>query len=250
LIVLDSAVVLTISALTVSIKEERTRAATSSSTAFVPALRLGRLWQVRLGERARTWTIRPGDTADRDDALDIRRRVYDERFGDGHRPDGDDLDARAYLCVVRLADGTPVASLRVVGPDDRPLEIESALPPLEDMLGPDIRPSEMNRFSILPGWRTLGTGIHMALFQWAFSVIRRDRASHVLVLAPEDVRSIYSFLLFEPIGEQYMHPRVGVSCTPMVLDLRNMPSRYRTARPAFARLLDPDEAIAPELRVS
>ncbi len=206
---------------------------------------------MRLGERPRTWTIAPGGGTDRADALRIRRDVYGERFGTPWQPEEDALDARAFLCVVRLADGTPVASLRVVGPDDRPLELESGLPPLEKLLGADCRPGEMSRFCILPGWRTLTSGVHMALFQWAFAVARRDRYSHFLVVAPQDVLPIYSFLLFEPIPDAptYVHPWIDAGvCTPMVLDLRDVRRRYRAARHAFSRLLETDDALAGELR--
>lgn len=207
---------------------------------------------MRLGERPRTWTIAPGGDADRRDALALRRQVYEDRFGTPWQPEEDLLDARAFLCVVRLPDGVPVASLRVIGPDDRPLEIESALPPFDELLGPDARPGEMNRFCILPPWRSLASGVHMALFQWAFAIARRERFSHFLVVAPEDVRPIYSFLLFEPIpGRTYEHPWIAAGvCTPMVLDLRGLSARYRSARHAFTRLLEADDALAPELRPS
>lgn len=205
---------------------------------------------MRFGERPRSWSIRAGGDADRADALDIRRRVYDERFGTPWQPEEDALDARAFLCVVRLADGTPIASLRVIGPDDRPLEIEETLPPLDELLGRDARPGEMNRFCILPPWRRLSSGVHMALFQWAFALARRDRFSHFLVLAPQDVRPIYAFLLFEALGDvTYEHPWVAAGdCTPMLLELRNLRTRYRKARHTFARLLESDDALAPELR--
>lgn len=243
---------LTISRDAVSTENDRSGAPPKPSAAFVPALRLGRLWEVRLGERPRTWTIVPGGDADRADALAVRRVVYDQRFGTPWQPEEDALDARAFLCVVRLPDGTPVASLRVIGPDDRPLEIESAMPPFDTLLGPDSRPGEMNRFCILPPWRGLASGVHMALFQWAFAIARRDRFSHFLVVAPQDVRPIYEFLLFQPIPDtSYVHPWIDAGvCTPMVLDLRNLPSRYRAARHAFIRLLETDDALAPELRAS
>lgn len=208
---------------------------------------------MRLGDRPRTWTIRPGSGNDRADALQIRRDVYQQRFGTPWQPEEDALDARAFLCVVRLPDGTPVASLRVIGPDDRPLEIESALPPLAELLGRDCRPGEMNRFCILPGWRSLTSGVHMALFQWAFAIARRDRFSHYLVVAPQDVRPIYAFLLFETIPDRptYEHPWIDAGvCTPMVLALRDVRTRYRAARHSFARLLEVDDALAPELRTS
>jgi hypothetical protein len=211
---------------------------------------LGRVWQVRLGDRPRTWSIATGDDADRADALANRRFVYGDRFGTPWAPEEDALDARAFIAVVRLPDGRPVASLRVIGPDDRPLEIEQKLS-LDDVLPTGARPGEMNRFCILPECRRMGTGIHMALFQWAFALARRARFSHYLVLAPADVKPIYEFLLFDAVaGVTFEHPWVAAGmCTPMVLDMREVAVRYRDARHAFARLLEASDALAPELRV-
>lgn len=202
-----------------------------------------------MGAQPRTWTIAPGGDGDRADALAVRRRVYDERFGPSWPPEEDVLDARAFLCVVRAADGAPVASLRVLGPDDRPLEVESELP-LQDLLPTDARPGEMNRFAIVPERRPMATGIHMALFQWAFALARRQRFSHYLVLAPRDVGPIYRFLLFDPVpGYAFPHPWIATGvCTPMVLDLRDVGARYRAARHAFAPLLESQDALAPELQ--
>lgn len=222
-----------------------------TSAPFVPAIRLGRIWQVRIGDRPRTWTIAPGGDADRADALANRRFVYGQRFGTPWAPEEDALDARAFIAVVRLSDGRPVASLRVIGPDDRPLEIEQKLP-LGDLLPADARPGEMNRFCILPECRRMGTGIHMALFQWAFAIARRERFSHYLVLAPADVKPIYEFLLFDAVpGVTFEHPWVAAGvCTPMILDLRDVAGRYREAHHAFTRLLEVQDALAPELRAS
>jgi hypothetical protein len=225
--------------------------ASITSAPFVPAVRLGRIWQVRLGERPRTWTIEPGGDVDRADALANRRHVLAERYGRAAVPEEDALDARAFIAVVRLPDGRPVASLRVLGPDDRPLEIEQKLQ-VDALLPADSRPGEMNRFCILPECRRMGTGIHMALFQWAFALARRQRFSHYLVLAPADVKPIYQFLLFDPVpGVTFEHPRVAnVICTPMLLDLRDIAGRYRDARHSFTRLLEVQDALAPELRAS
>lgn len=216
----------------------------------VPAIRLGRIWRIGLGDRPRTWTIAPGGDADRADALAIRHRVYEERFGNTWPVEEDILDARAFLCVVRRPDGRPVASLRVIGPDDRPLEIDTMLR-LDQLLPADARPGEMNRFAILPECRGMSTGIHMALFQWSFALARRDRYSHFLVLAPRDVRSIYEFLLFHPISSlTFEHPWIPAGiCTPMVLELHDVSTRYHAARHAFAPLLERQEALAPELRI-
>lgn len=238
---------LTISRVAVSTGDATPRASRPPS-APVPAVRLGRVWRVVLGERPRTWTIAPGGDADRADALSIRQRVYEAQFGTGWPKEEDVLDARAFLCVVRRPDGEAVASLRVIGPDDRPLEIESMLP--LDELPAGARPGEMNRFAIVPESRRMSTGIHMALFQWAFALARRDRYSHFFVVAPRDVKAIYEFLLFRPVGNRtFPHPRLDtVFCTPMVLDLHDVQVRYHEARHAFASLLERQDGLAPELR--
>ena len=216
----------------------------------IPAIRLGRVWRVDLGVRRRTWTIAPGGDVDRADALAIRHRVYEERFGNAWPVEEDAIDARAFLCVVRLPDGRPVASLRLIGADDRPLELDPMLP-LPALLGADARPGELNRFAILRECRGMSTGVHMALFQWSFALARRDQYTHFLVLAPHDVRPIYEFLLFHPVSTQrFHHPWIPAGpCTPMALELRDVGARYQAARHAFAPLLDRQDALAPELRI-
>ena len=66
-------------------------------------------------------TFKVADAAERPLALALRREVYHEEFG--HLP-VDDLDERAYHLVARSENGEIIATLRIVGPEQRPFDIE------------------------------------------------------------------------------------------------------------------------------
>lgn len=204
-----------------------------------------RTWCVTLVGRTR-WTVALGDAGDREAALAVRRDVYRADLRAELPLAGDDVDARAHLCVVRTPDGSPVASLRIVAPEDRPFDIERHVE-LRSVLPADARPAEMSRFAVVPEQRAMGSGVHLAAFAFAFELAARQRWSHFVLMALDDTLAMWRWLQFEPTGLRFCHPGFHDRIAEvMALDLRDVAARYRVTRHALAGLLGrvQDAAVA------
>ncbi len=199
-------------------------------------------WSISLTEGKPGWLITPGTDADRVDALSVRYQVYCEELGYKWNSAQDEFDAQAVICVVRTGDGSAVASLRIVGPEARPFEVEKFVS-IEDILPANSWPAELNRFCVLPHLRTISSSVHVALFNFAFGLARRQRFSHFVLASKPSIEAIYRFLLFEVIeGRSFRHSGMGDERhNLMLLDLRNLSERYRQARHPFAHLMLADD---------
>lgn len=198
------------------------------------------IWKICLFDDRPGWHITSGSERDKADALEVRRQVYCDELGYKWELAEDGFDVRASICVVRTGKGRPIASLRIVGPRDRPLEVEQFVQ-IDDILPPNSRPGEISRFCVLPPFRRISSSVHFALFQFAFDLAQAERFSHFIVWAKPTIMPIYRYLLFQVVeGVSFRHPELGNDLHHvLVLDLQGLAVRYRRARHPFSALLEP-----------
>ena len=179
-------------------------------------------------------TFKVADAAERPLALALRRVVYQEEFG--HLP-VDDLDERAYHLVARSQNGEIIATLRIVGPEQRPFDIEryvdlGAFFPAERSLalvgGLCIRRDHrsVTRARFLP----------MGMFKLAYAFARKHKITDFLTYVYPSLVRFYRGAFFEPLVPAIEHPNWGTVCL-MHLDLEGLEARHAGPREAFARFL-------------
>lgn len=179
-------------------------------------------------------TFGVADAAERPLALDLRRIVYQEEFG---HPPVDELDERAYHLIARSQNGEIIATLRIVGPDQRPFDIEryvdlSAFFPAERLLalvgGLCIRRDHrsVTRTGFLP----------MGMFKLAYAFARKHKLTDFLTYVYPNLYQFYRGAFFEPLVPAFEHPSWGTVCL-MHLDLEGLEARHGRSREAFARFL-------------
>jgi Acetyltransferase (GNAT) domain len=182
--------------------------------------------------------ITRGGEEDRADALGLRSAIYCEELGYKWDAPEDEYDDGAFLCVFRTPDSQPIGSLRIVRPEQRPFEVEKYVR-IDDLLPQDSRPAEVNRFCVLPPFRSVSSLVHVAAFKFVFGLADDQGYSHFVVASKPSIEPIYRFLLFEPVeGRSFEHKELGGDLhNLMLLDLRVVAHRYREARHPFANLL-------------
>ena len=197
-------------------------------------------WRINFTKGSPRWLILPGTEADRSAALQVRWQVYCEELGHSWAPSGDSYDQRANLCVVRTAEDQPVASLRIVGPEGRPFEIDRYVP-IDDLLPKDSRPAEINRFCILRSFRSISSGVHLALFDFMIFLSRRESFSHFILASKPSIAPIYRYLGFEVVpGRSFAHAELGNQRHDlMLLELSRLPERYRDVGHPLGRFVGP-----------
>jgi hypothetical protein len=197
-----------------------------------------RAWRIKFTSSNSRWLIVPGTEADKLAALQVRWQVYCEELGHRWAPSGDPYDQRANLCVVRTPEDQPVASLRIVGPEGRPFEIDRYVP-IDDVLPEGSRPAEINRFCILPPFRSISSGVHLALFDFMIFLSRKEFFSHFVLASKPSIAPIYRYLGFEVVrGRSFAHAELANQQHDlMLLELSKLPERYRDARHPLGRFI-------------
>jgi len=180
------------------------------------------------------FTFKVASEPERRLALNLRRQVYRTELGH----DGiDSFDDRAYHLIACTANGDVVASLRIVGPESRPFDLESVAP-LIDLLGPSRRLGEISRFCIKPDLRhlTKGQSIHLGMFKLAYEFALRHSLTDFVTLALPHLSRLYSMALFRPLMAEIKHPTWG-PVQLMHLDLMRLADNRSSSADRMARFL-------------
>ena len=199
-----------------------------------------RIWKTCLTDGAERWKVAAGDDVDRADALLVRYRVYCEELGYRWDTAEDSFDARADICAIRARDGAAIASLRILGPEARPFEVER-FARIDHLAPQQSRLAEISRFCVLPPFRHISSFVHFAAFQFAFDLARLERFSHFIVWVKPSLEPIYRYLLFEAVEDarEFQHPDLGNALHRiLLLNLNGLAERYGKSRHPLAKLLD------------
>ena len=157
------------------------------------ALGIGQVWRIVLTNR--TWAIERGTALDRDAALEVREQLYCNELGYRWESREDRFDAGATIAVIRTQDGRVIGSIRIVGPEARPFEIEKYIP-IGDILPQDSRPAEVNRYCVVPAFRGIANSVHFAAFSFAIERAQLEQFSHFVIATKPALEPIYRDLLF------------------------------------------------------
>lgn len=140
-------------------------------------------------------------------AVDARRAIYTAEPG-YHGVDDFDRDARQITAMTEAGD--IVAACRMMGPEKRPLEIETAVD-LGELPGSQRRPAWIGGLWVHPAWRTLADGclLPLALMRCIYLVAERARATDLVLRTHVDaVRILYRRVGFiERTNFGYPHPK-------------------------------------------
>ncbi len=179
-------------------------------------------------------TFKVADAVERSLALDLRRVVYREEFG--HVPI-DDLDERAYHLIARSDNGEIIATLRVIGPDQRPFDIERYVD-LAAFFPPQRAVALVGGLCIRRDHRNVSRAefLPMGMFKLAYAFARRHNLTDFLTYVYPNLYQFYRGAFFEPLVSAFRHPTWGTVCL-MHLDLRDLEARHAGSRGPFARFL-------------
>ena len=172
--------------------------------------------------------------SERGAALALRSRIYTAELGS---PDLDGFDDGAYHVVGLDPDDAVVASVRIIGPEQRPFDIESVFN-LSAVLAPDRVPAEISRFCVDPRHRQMHRDhmLHFGMLKAVYDLATKLGITDIVTLGLPHLKNLYRVGYFSEVGMLCTHPVWGPA-HPMRLDLIELRRRYAASSNALARLL-------------
>lgn len=179
-------------------------------------------------------TFKLADDGERERALDLRRRIYTAELGD---PGIDRFDTVAAHLIATDAQGIVVSTLRVVGPQERPFDLERFVP-LDPILTDESRPAEVSRFCVEPNHRAIHRGqlVHLGMLKLLYEFARQQGITDLLTLGLPDLETLYKIAFFIPMNVMIEHPTWG-HVRVMHFNMAKTRSENKTSRHPIARLL-------------
>jgi len=170
---------------------------------------------------------------DRERAVEMTRQVYLDEFG---QDTDDGFDAGAHFLIACIESGEIAATSRVVGPEQRPFEIE-AFVNLSEFLSPDRVPALVGRLTVRRDLRTVNrhTFIQIGMLKLAYVFAQKQGITDFVLFTFPHLLAFYRGALFEP-RQAFEHPEWG-PVHVMHLDLLGLEARCATSRRSLARLL-------------
>jgi predicted GNAT family N-acyltransferase len=179
-------------------------------------------------------TFRVAKGLDRPRAMELLRHVYVEAYG--HVPN-DGLDEQAHFLVVALADGQLAATVRVLGPEQRPFDLESSVP-LSQFVSGDRCIAEIGRLCIRTDYRSIrkSTFIQFGMLKLAYAFARKRGITDFVMYTYPELIDFYRRALFELVDVTFTHPDWG-DVHVMRLDLLSLETRFSGSDTPLGRIL-------------
>ena len=189
------------------------------------------------------FTFTVAEVEERDAVLDLRRRVYTE---DWSYVPKDDLDLRAYHLIARDSADEIVAALRMVGPEQRPFDIEQ-FAAISDFLPEERVPAEVGRLCVRRDHRRVSRGsfLQMGMLKLSYAFARSRGITDLVMYTFPHLLPFYRAAFFERPGLTFEHPGYGRQMHIMRLDLVSLECRLSESRKPVARFLS---ATHPNIR--
>jgi N-acyl-L-homoserine lactone synthetase len=177
-------------------------------------------------------TFKIASAQERESALDLRRQIYTAEHG---KSGIDDLDAIATHLVAVDARGAVVSTLRILGPRQRPFDLEHFVS-VESILPAGSIPAEISRFCVEKSHRVVhrGQAVHLGMLKLLYEFACRQGITDLLTLVLPGVEKIYEAVLFVRLPIVIDHPTWGAA-TLMLLNLDQ--ARQKSADHPIAKLL-------------
>lgn len=180
------------------------------------------------------FTFKVADAGERDKALNLRRELYLEEFGD----DGlDSLDDSAHHLVALNPQRNIIAALRIVDAAHRPFDLDHfvELPYLD----PARIPAEVGRFCISKDYRQVRSDqfVHLGVFKLLYDFASVQGITDLFTLGTYELRSLYRFICFRETDIKCRHHIGNRVVQLMHLDLVALMAD-RGARPMARFLLN------------
>jgi len=179
-------------------------------------------------------TFKVADDEERLRALELRTRIYTQELGTTGQ---DRFDTLAFHLIAKDSTGSVVACLRIVGPEDRPFDIER-LVDISPFVQTGKSPAEISRFCVEPSHRDIAPGhtIHLGMLKLVYEFTLRYHITDLFTLVMPHLITFYRFILFKPLHVNCEHPIFG-SAHLMHLDLDGVRRRLQHASTPVAQLL-------------
>jgi predicted GNAT family N-acyltransferase len=175
----------------------------------------------------------PNDS-ERRAALAMRSRIYATELGSAGL---DHFDAAAHHVVAVTPDARVIATVRIIGPEQRPFDIESLFN-LSAVLPPNRVPAEISRFCVDPGHRQMHRRhmLHFGMLKAVYDLATKLNITDIVTLGLPHLKNLYRIGYFSEMGGACVHPVWGPA-HPMRLDLVELRRRYASSSNGLASLL-------------
>jgi hypothetical protein len=193
------------------------------------------------------FTFAIAEPGQREAVLEVRRAVYGEELGYGETAtEWADLDNRA-IHLLAFLQGEPIATMRLLGPNARPFELETSLN-LSPFLRSNHPPGEITRFCITPTYRKLTRGLpmHVGLMRLLYDACRMNEIEDVFICAKENTKRLYEFALYEPLTPANIRyrPLGGTLHLLMRLHIPTLAARYKELNHPLKAAFEPSTFTA------
>ena len=186
----------------------------------------------------KTFTFKEADSAEREKALALFRDVYTQDVG--HVPE-DELDIVACHLIAKTPEGDVVASLRLVGPEQRPFDIERHCD-LAPHLSTDAAPGMLGRLSVRHDMRRIQCAVplHLGMLKLALHFAKAHEITDLFLYAMPHLITFYRGAFFVPLDCSFVYLPLNVRMQVMQLNLRDLECRQTSSRtPRLDFLLSP-----------
>ena len=181
-------------------------------------------------------TFKVAQGVDRDRALELRRTVYEEELG---YHGVDDFDKLAYQLIAVDETGDLVSALRIIGPGQRPFEIEQFVE-LAVIVRAGSCPAQIGGFCIRKDRRPVSrqSFLSLGMLRFAYVFARRQQITDfVMRTHVEQLRDFYRRAFFRVVNELAFHHPLWGPVYVMHLDLIGLEQRWRETRDPIARFM-------------
>jgi predicted GNAT family N-acyltransferase len=171
------------------------------------------------------FTFSEAAPSERIGAIQLFRRVYQQDIG--HIPE-DNLDELAHHLIAKTPQGDIVASLRLLGPELRPFDIEPFCD-LSAHLSDDSVPALIGRLSLSHHLRALRQSIplQLGMLKLAITFARRHSLTDLFLYAMPHLISVYRTGFFKPIPCTFHYAPLNLDMQVMQLNIRELETRRR-----------------------
>ncbi len=180
------------------------------------------------------------DVKQRQRALDLRRRVYAQDWP--NTPIGkdpiDEWDARAYHLVAWDGDGTIIACCRIVGPDQRPFDLERFVD-LSTVVAPERSPALVGRMCVHHDYRTVSSKVILpiGMLKASYELARKQDFTDFVMFTFSHLIRFYQSAFFRLVNISFDNPEYCRRSEVMHLDLVDLRNRQAHSQSPMARLL-------------